>query len=124
MIDQDNSPQSRKLIENFVNSGYFSLHPIKPDRRLIHDLFLQRYVKAVLIIPVDYSKNLQQLQKTAVQLIVNGSNSNTASVIINYAKMILAFYSNEINMMIIQSPIKIEPRVWYNPDMESANFNW
>jgi len=122
VIDQDNSLPSRQLIEHFINSGYFNLKPVSQDRQQIHDLFLQRYVKAVLIFPVGFAKNLQQQQKITVQLLVDGSNSNTASVIINYAKMILAFYSNKINAQIIQTPIKIEPRVWYNPDMESANF--
>jgi len=122
VIDQDNSQKSRELIEKFVNSGYFELKPITQDRGRIHELFKQRYVKAVLIIPVDYAKNILIKQRTNVQVIVDGSNSNTSSVIVNYVKMILASISNEINMQTIDVPVNIESRVWYNPDLESANF--
>jgi ABC-2 type transport system permease protein len=122
VIDQDNSQASRELIEKFVNSGYFSLVPIEQNRDVIHDLFKQREIKAVLVIPMDFSNDLQTKSSIPVQVIVDGSNSNTASVIINYTKMIIASMSTEINVQSINMPVEIESRVWYNPDMESANF--
>ncbi|MBN2013023.1 ABC transporter permease [candidate division KSB1 bacterium] len=122
VIDQDNSQASRELIDKFINSGYFKLQPIEQNREHIHDLFMQRAVKAVLIIPVDYAKDLQIKPQVQAQMIVDGSNSNTASVIINYTKMIFATLTTELNVQTINMPLEIESRVWYNPDMESANF--
>ena len=122
VIDQDNSDNSREYIEKYVTSGYFKLRPVPQDRRDAHTLFLRRDVKAVLIIPSGFSSDLERSMTSYVEVIIDGTDSNAASVIINYVKMITASYSSELNAQISRMPVEIEARVWYNPDMDSAIF--
>ena len=122
VIDQSNTQKSRELINNFIYSGYFTRMDIPQKRSEIDNLFKQREIKAVLIIPTDFATSLKTKSQTKVQMIVDGSNSNTASVVINYTKMIIQTFSAKLNIQIMNSPISIQPRVWYNPEMESVNF--
>lgn len=122
IIDYDNSIHSRNVIEKFTQSGYFEVAAPIENRRDIQKLFKQRTIKAAIIIPVDFSKSIHINPATKIQIIIDGSNSNTATIISNYCKMILVTYTNELNMQILKPPVSTEPRVWYNPDLESANF--
>lgn len=120
--DQDRSSDSRNLIENLEKSGYFIITAYPENRYEIESLFLQRKTKAAIIIPYDYSKSLKTNLQTKIQVIIDGSDSNTATVIMNYISIIMANIATELNFHLVRSPISAESRVWYNPDLESANF--
>jgi len=122
VIDYDNSQKSRELIDKFIYSGYFKLVPIPQDRGEIQNIFKNRRVKSVLIVPTNFSKDLLTKSSIPVQVIVDGSNSNTASVIINYTKMILTTYSLTSNFKVLKLPLFVEARIWYNPELKSVNF--
>lgn len=122
IVDHNRTADSRELVNKFTNSGYFIIQSRIDDTDEIHDLFKKRKAKAALLIPTDYSEQLKTQLSTQIQIIVDGSNSNTASIIMNYTTMITSSYSQALNLNFVHFPLDIEPRVWYNPDMESVNF--
>ncbi|RPH97067.1 MAG: ABC transporter permease [Calditrichaeota bacterium] len=124
VLDQDQSSTSRSLAEYLTSSGYFLVSSNIMDRDEIEDLFLDRRVQAVLIIPPGFSKQNQRDSADGVQIIIDGSNANTATVAINYLRLALLQYSTSQNLNAagISIPFQIEPRIWYNPDLKSTHF--
>lgn len=127
--DQDNSPISRELVSRFHGSIYFSVQPISSyseGERLID----QGKALACLIIPVDFSNQLNKAEPVTVQLIIDGSDSNTATIAIGYAEATVQAFSRDITLQALQRrglasiavPIELRPRVWFNSDMQSKNY--
>jgi len=122
VIDYNRTHFSRQLIDKFIQSGYFKLAAFPDQQGEIEHLFKRREIKVALVIPADFSRDIHTNAHTQIQCIIDGSNSNTATVINNYVKVILTQYSMELNSQIAKLAIQIESRVWYNPDLDSAHF--
>ncbi len=83
-----------------------------------------------LVIPHDYSRHLLAGEETDVQLLVDGSDSNTAGIALGYAQIIVQSYASQLrsNMQIrrggqpLRVPVDPRIRVWYNSDLKSKNF--
>jgi len=125
--DQDRSTKSRELVSAFVNSGYFTLGGYVDSDREIDRLIDQGKVRTVLVIPPGLERRLALRQPVIVQVIIDGDNANTASVVMGYARALIAEYSAAQTG--IRDPgsgilpqISVEPRVWYNPQLRSTLF--
>lgn len=127
--DQNNSPISRELVSRFQGSIYFTVQPISSyseGERLID----QSKALACLIIPVDFSNQLNKTETVTVQLIIDGSDSNTATIAIGYAEATVQAFSTGITLQALHRrglpsvavPIELRPRVWFNSDMQSKNY--
>ncbi len=83
-----------------------------------------------MVIPDDYSRNLALGKEAQVQLLFDGSDSNTATTALGYAEGLVAAYSQKIQQdaqrqragAVIQGGVDARIRVWYNPDLVSRNF--
>jgi len=131
VYDQDNSYQSRDLIGAFSHGEYFDVVASVRSNRAITDALDDGVVKAALIIPTTYSRNLASNRVAAVQLLVDGSDSTTSSTAIGYANAIVQQQSARITLAALQrkgitppaaAPIDARFRYWYNPELRSTNF--
>lgn len=122
ILDEDRTAASRELVQRLTSSGYFKITAELQSRNEIEAGMLNRGFMAALVIPIDYAKMLKTNPQIQVQLIVDGANSNSATVAINYARSFLMTYSLEMNTQILRTPIELQPRIWFNPDMKSAHF--
>ncbi len=122
ILDEDRTQASRQLIQRLTSSNYFKITEELQSRNEIEEGMLQRRFIAALVIPLDYAKKLKTELQTQAQFIVDGANSNNATVAINYARSFLMTYSLEMNTQIIGVPLELQPRIWFNPDMKSVNF--
>jgi ABC-2 type transport system permease protein len=125
--DNDRSTQSRELISAFINSGYFDLAASITDTREIERLLDRNQARAVLVVPARFGADTTAARPTAVQVIVNGDNSNTATTVVGYTLGIVATVSANYEVQAhIGSPtgplVTLEPRVWYNPELRSTLF--
>jgi ABC-2 type transport system permease protein len=130
VYDEDNSAVSRDFVQQFFRNEYFDYTYRLQSKSEINALVDGGIVKMVLVIPSKFSERLAQGGNASVQIIVDGSNSNTGATILGYVNMIIQQYS--INVMtekfamqsgrMITVPIDFEPRVWYNPELKSAKF--
>jgi ABC-2 type transport system permease protein len=121
VLDDDNSALSREMVQHFIAQDYFKFMGYINAVEEIEQGFQDRSYRAALVIPTDFSVHYYIGDNPVIQLIIDGSESNTGMLISNYTSMIIAdfnFFNNES----LRSPVAIEPRVWYNEDMLSAAF--
>jgi ABC-2 type transport system permease protein len=121
--DRDGSVESRALVSAFVNSGYFDLagavySPADAERLL--DLNAAR---AVLVVPEGFGRDITSRHQAVVQVLISGDNANTATTVMGYALNI----AREAGMAMagrveVDSPLRVEPRIWYNPELRSTLF--
>ncbi len=123
--DRDHSPESRAVVAAFANSGYFDLVGSASDRT-IDDLMDHNSVRAVLVIPSDFSRSLRTGRTAPVQVLLNGDNANTATTVMGYSLTILQNESSKYMLSSAGRPatplVTVEPRVWYNPELRSTLF--
>ena len=122
IIDRDHSSSSRQLIDKFIHSGYFALRSDASSTDDIEQLFLYRKIQVMLVIPTGFDASLRNQPQTEVQLIVDGSNANSATVISNYAQYLVSSFSAEMNPVVAQIPLDVRPRIWYNPELKTPPF--
>ena len=119
--DLSATPQSRDIIERLASNNFFNITVINPAYRNYEDLFKFNKVRALLVIPRDYAKNLQIKHKAKLQLLIDASDPNAANYINSYFSTLVFNETLDINRRKINL-FSVEPRILYNPDMRSANF--
>lgn len=123
VLDQDRTAQSRRLIEGLAATGYFHVAETLESYRQVDELLTRGAVTAALSIPPGFAADLAAGRPAAVQLAVDGSDANTATIALGYADAIVARHSTDIVLrgLEVVPPADVEPRVWYNPTLESRN---
>ncbi len=130
ICDLNRSSESRDYIESIKSSNYFQIIDYTINHNDL-DFYLDKGIaKIVLVIPKDFSINLQKGQTTKLQLLVDGSDAYSANVSLsyitgltfNYNKSILIDYLNSRGQIAVIMRIDPEIRVWFNPELKSANY--
>jgi ABC-2 type transport system permease protein len=127
--DQSRSSESREFLSLFDGSPYFSVIEYHAGySRIQEDLDSGRAMVAV-VVPVDFSRMIHRGEPVDVQVIVDGSDANTARLAVAYADSVGMIYSRQVGARRIgllgrgelAEPVKLHPRAWYNPDLKSQN---
>jgi ABC-2 type transport system permease protein len=132
IFDQDRTQESRQYIERFTRSPYFAVrHYVDNYRDLQRDID-QGESRIGLVIPADFSSRIGSYREAVVQVIVDGTDNNTATIAMNYVTQITASYSQSIMLQQMETvlrqnnltirAIEAEPRIWFNPNLESVQF--
>ena len=132
VYDQDRSVDSRELTESFIQSGYFDLKDRFFSEKQINPGVDNREVKVVLRIPPNFSQDIHKEKSCPVQIIIDGSDNNTATITMGYSKAIIQKFSRRILGELLlnkrlaisgQLPsIDLRPNIWYNPELKSSIF--
>jgi len=128
--DQSVSPESRELISRFEGSRYFDVRLRAMGYPDIERAIEAGRVMAAVVIPRDFSALLTAGHAAAVQFLLDGSDSNTATIALGYAESVARGYSRDIAFRearvggtgTLRDPLEVRPRVWFNADMESKNY--
>ncbi|SHL36264.1 ABC-2 type transport system permease protein [Desulfatibacillum alkenivorans DSM 16219] len=128
--DRDATPASRDFISRFSASPYFTIVRHVDGYEKARHCIDSGEALAFLVIPEDFSETASTGQEIPVQFIVDGSDSNTATIAMGYADTVAATWSRRVMMELEQRlagkssslPVDMRPRVWFNPDMESKNY--
>jgi ABC-2 type transport system permease protein len=128
--DQSATHASRDLISRFSGSRYFSLKRYTDNYRDIERAIDRRDALIALVIPTDFARRIETGEIARIQAILDGSDSNTATIAMGYAESVVLSYSREV--MLEQSrrqgvvssvgQLEIRPRLWFNADMISRNY--
>lgn len=125
VADFDKSASSRLLMERFRSSGYFDIrHAVTREDDLAR-LLNAGEALAVIVIPSGFAAQLASGKPSAIQLLLDGSNANTASVAQGYAKRItLAFAIEQSRTAALQLSVAVDyrPRIWYNSELRYSYF--
>jgi len=132
VYDLDRTELSRSLADRFVTSGYFVLEKRLHAEREIAGALNSGEAKVVLQIPKDFQKEIFSGKATPVQVIIDGTDSNTANITMGYVKSILAAASLSVMFRLLNANgiagaagpamLDVRPNIWYNPALESMNF--
>ena len=130
VLDRDQSQESFSFIQRFSASPYFSLRLFVEDEREMKRLIDEGEVKMGLILPWDYSKQVKAGRKASVQVLLDGSDSNTANLVLSYVQAIARQYTQEKTILKMEKlgrerlnfPLEGRTRVWFNEELESKYY--
>jgi len=127
--NQDNSKSSIDFLLNFKNSKYFDIKAYYDNYRDIERDINYGTAMIGMVIPKDFSRYLHSNQKAPVQVILDGSDSNTAQIALGYINSVVYAFNVNIVTNALRAagapPVKLldfRPRIWFNQDFESKNF--
>lgn len=122
VYDQDKSAESRELISRFRDSGYFQVEAYLEDHREIDRELDSGKAFAALWVPNDFSKRLLARLDSPVQIVLDGSDSNTATIAQGYILAITEEFNTRFRGVRAVPRMDARIRVWYNPELKSRNF--
>jgi len=122
VYDLDKSSLSRELIDKFSASGYFIVVDHVTGQKEIDRYLDSGKALAAISIPSDFSEKIRSGRNAPLQVIVDGSDSNTATIALGYASAISEIFSQRLEGNRITPVIDPRLRVWYNPELKSRNF--
>ena len=129
VYDQDKSELSRDFIRSLTNSEYFDLQYYLESEIRINTFLDEKKVQCVVVIPNDFSKNLNSRKDADIQFLIDGVDGNTATIIQNYVTGASTSFGQKINAEMLArtgrknfQPISLESRFWFNPDLETTKF--
>lgn len=139
-VDMDRTPATLELLEAFTGSGRFRVVAVPSNFPEAQAELDRGHADAVVALAPGFGRDLDRGRTAAVQLLVDGSNSNTASIVAQYAQSVVARYGNRVLLDRQQSrlvgptmaageaiplgipSVQAESRVWFNPDLRSRNY--
>ena len=128
--DQSRSFASRDYIAQFSGSRYFSVGDYVSRYGEVEQAIDTRRALLALVIPPDFAGALESLRPARIQVIVDGSDSNTATIAMGYLDALTLVYSRDILLSqmrriagtSLEQPVDFRPRVWFNEDLQSRNY--
>jgi ABC-2 type transport system permease protein len=130
VLDRDKSQESLIFVQRFSASPYFHLRNFAQDEMEMKQLIDKGEVKMGLVIPWNFSKTIKAEKVIPVQVLLDGTDSNTANIVLSYAQAITRQYTQEKTILKVSRmgitnfnlPIDVRPRVWFNEELESKNY--
>ena len=130
VCDQDGTAASRDLIRQFEGSRYFTITGFTAGTAAIDRAIDRSEILMGVVIPRNYSRDAGLGREAAVQILLDGSDSNTASIALGYAETLVRNYSlalrsdmqNRRGGGAMVPPVDARLRVWYNSSLESKNY--
>ena len=131
IYDLDNSAASRELAMRLEQSGYFDIVARVGTVGEIGDLIDHSRVKAAVQINRGFAAEIDAGRTAPLQMIVDGSDPNTARIVISHAVKIAARYSDQLQVdrevrrhgAAWRLPeLELESRAWFNENLESRNY--
>ena len=135
-MDQDRTPESRELLAEFEGASQFQVTHLPAGEAEIQALLDRAAVQAVVRVFPGFGRDIRRGQRTQVQILVDGTNSNSATIISSSASQVVARYAARIQGRqpkiggmasrpgrVNQGPLlSAESRIWFNVDLKSQNY--
>lgn len=129
IVIEQSTPEADSLVASFRNSPYFSVQFAR-HRADVEDRLVAGSVKGVIVLAADFSDRLGRGEVAPVQVLVDGSDPNTAGLVLNYVEGVWINWleqsaisrSDMVASRALPGLVVIEPRYWFNPDIRSRNF--
>jgi ABC-2 type transport system permease protein len=131
VYDLDNSQESRDLAARFVRSEYFDVVASIGDDSVARELLDRNDVSVVLRMNHGFAEDMNAGRTAKLQVLIDGTDSNTASIVVSYAVKIATAYSERIFAERVDKKlgpagkvgtVDLRTRAWFNENLESRNF--
>jgi ABC-2 type transport system permease protein len=141
-MDNDGTPESRALLARFQGSGRFEIVATPHSEAEVQSVLDRGQAHAVVSVLPNFARDLARGRTAEVQVLVDGSNSNTAALVSAYAEQVIASFAGDVqpaqakNRQTIKlsargpgaapamssNLVTADTRVWFNPDLRSRNY--
>lgn len=134
IVDNDNTPESRDFASRFASSRYFNLVAIAYDDRQLDPLLRNNVIRAMIVIPEHFGKNIRKGRPAPIQTLLDGTYTSRAQITKGYISSIIASMNVDLlseyisrtkgvpldRAKIAVNPIKVDTRYLYNPAVKSV----
>ncbi len=126
--DNDHTITSRDLIKTISSSSYFNIVEYYDNDKRGKEILDAGFAKGLLIIPIDFEKDIYAANKNVkVQLLIDGVDGNSATIIQNYSLAAIASFNNKLTQtaadkigLRFEAPINLQSRFWFNPELQTT----
>lgn len=130
VLDQDGTQESLSFVHQFSGSPYFDLQIFVQNEKEMTQLIDEGKVKMGLVLPWNFSRMVKTGRKAPVQVLLDGTDSNTANIILSYVQAVARQYNQEKTFQKVERmgreklnvPVEGRIRIWFNEDLESKNY--
>lgn len=130
VLDRDGTQVSQEFLDRFASSRYFNLAFKVHVYDDLYRLLDQGEARLALVVPHNFAADLKSGAPVKVQALLDGSDANTANIVLGYVQAIASAYNQQVltermrpkGLIKMKQPLNAEPRVWFNEELESRNF--
>jgi ABC-2 type transport system permease protein len=130
VLDEDRTQESREFLDSVFQNSYFNRGPTLQSDAETDDILAQGSVRAVLRIPRGFARGLLRGDNVNLQFLIDGADANTAAVTAGYMEALCARATLNRRLDALSAAglsgkipvIATEPRIWFNPNLESSHF--
>jgi len=129
IFDQSKTAESRAFLDKFKQTENFDYKFSAESYSEVEELFMQGKAKAAVVVPASFARDLLAGRNASVQILVDGSDANSAGQAVGYATRMTMDYSTRMVAQAWQVrgrepylPVSFQPRIWFNPDLTSSRF--
>jgi ABC-2 type transport system permease protein len=127
LLDHSKTPESRALATAFTGNGIFYIKEEIFNQTQLEKLLLEGRADMGIIVPPDYAGTIRRGAASEIQIIIDGTTSNTASIQVSYAMQVLdrlnhALLKELYSLRLSYGKIDSRLRTWYNPNMDSRYY--
>jgi ABC-2 type transport system permease protein len=131
LYDLDHSVESRELASRFLRSGYFEMREAVRNDVRATELLDRGEVRAIIRMDKGFGEDLRAGRTAQLQLLLDGTDSNTAGIVLDYTNRIVDQFSREVLQSRAQrlagslrqpGQIEVQRRAWFNENLESRNY--
>jgi len=130
VYDQERSQLSNDFVNRFRGTQYFRLERFVNSYDDLKELITTRKVQVGIMIPYDFTRQYQTGKTAVVQALVDGTDSNTANIVLGYVQAVANAYNQKLLAQRLTTkgpvkqdmPVENEMRFWFNEDLESRNY--
>ena len=126
LVDHDRTAASRELARRFGSSGIFVFTARAVTEQGVREVLDRGEAACAIQINRGFERDLSKGKRASVQIVLDGTDSNTASVVMGYVNQIIERYSLDrpgARIAARHIPVELRLRAWYNPDLRSKNYN-
>jgi ABC-2 type transport system permease protein len=127
VFDQDGSAQSRDLARSLQATGFLDLVGAVESHEEIARALAGGRARAALVVPTRYASDLASGRPSTLQLVLDGSDpqvvasaTNTAAALVGARSLALLLSKSSSLGPALSEPIRLEPTIWYNPELRTA----
>jgi ABC-2 type transport system permease protein len=126
VLDRDHSSQSRRFIESFARSGYFTLTRVIDSEAEAEELVARGVIGVAVVVPEGFASDLAAMRPAPVELLLDGADAKTATVARGYADAIASSFFESAALTQhrptpAQPSAQAETRVWYNESLNGRH---
>ncbi|MBY0501791.1 MAG: ABC transporter permease [Alphaproteobacteria bacterium] len=123
LLLEDTSPTARSLENSFLATSYFNVQASYSRPALENEMTGGR-LRGIVTIPQDFSQNFLRGTPASLQVLLDGSEPNTANFVLNYSGGVVNIWQSQLNTekkIDFSFPVIPQPRIWFNEDLKSRN---